>query len=201
MSFAQRMERILNLSDRMLQTRVDAGMVPKADEGFGIGSQNPFFKLPADYKELEANWYQKLLTGPLEKMSGLTAGTFTRNGKKVGFLRIPSYVPANIMLSLFGLRSIIAKLEKETDYLVIDQTNNPGGYVMFSDWIIWSLTGKHDPAKHMGFGVRPTQGFLRQYADLIDSIKNENTFSQATKLRYVPLFQAEFEKIKKPLQQ
>jgi C-terminal processing protease CtpA/Prc len=49
--------------------------------------------------------------------------------KSIGYVRIPHYSGENEDFSNF--LSIIAYLEKHTDALVIDQLNNPGGYVFF----------------------------------------------------------------------
>lgn len=51
----------------------------------------------------------------------------TPNKKRIGFVRIPHY----IFWDLDDFEEIIAKFERETDAMVIDQTNNYGGSVFF----------------------------------------------------------------------
>lgn len=134
-----------------------------------IGEQTPFFKLPADFKRIE---FPAL--GALLNEDAYFAGTFQHKGKTVGFLRIPSYMPTVVFTMPLGLRYIISKLQK-TDYLIIDQTNNPGGMVAYSDMIVKSLTGLYDISKHMRFVVKPTQAYLGQFANVINLIESDTT--------------------------
>jgi len=148
----------------------DVNIKPAA-KGIGqktqLGSPVPFFKMPAGFKPLK---YSPVMN-EVVKSSGLLAGTFPRKGRVAGFLRIPSYVPQDLITSLFAVRYVISILEKNTDYLVIDQTNNPGGYVAFSDWIINALVPSIDINKHMQFLVRPNAGFLRNFGSILKSIE------------------------------
>lgn len=50
-------------------------------------------------------------------------------GKKIGYVRVPSYGESTEAFVAF--REIIKKYQAETDALVIDQVNNPGGSVMY----------------------------------------------------------------------
>ena len=70
------------------------------------------------------------------KHYGFHAYIFERpEGKKVGFVRIPNYYPApdNEGFEKFTnhFAKIISKFENETDGLVIDQLDNPGGSVFY----------------------------------------------------------------------
>lgn len=51
--------------------------------------------------------------------------------KLVGYLRIPSYEPADAIKAVAEFQSTIARMQKTTDSLVIDQVNNPGGSVFY----------------------------------------------------------------------
>lgn len=164
-----------------------------------IGARNPFFKLPENFKEMKLPMAMKV--PPLSAFVSLDsfyAGTFERNGKTVGFLRIPSYSPDSVMNIATTLRYIIGRLEKETDYLVIDQTNNPGGMVILSDMIIKALHGSYDKNKHMRFAVKPSDKFLRQYAEMTAEIaKNEEKlFTDAEVKEIVAELAAEYNKIR-----
>lgn len=134
-----------------------------------IGELPPFFKLPSDFKKIE---FPAL--GALLNEDAYFAGTFEHKGKTVGFLRIPSYMPSVVYTMPLGLRYIISKLQK-TDYLIIDQTNNPGGMVAYSDMIVKSLTGLYDISKHLRFVVKPTQAYLNQFATVISTIESDTS--------------------------
>ncbi len=53
----------------------------------------------------------------------------TKDGRKAGFIRISSYEGEAAEAKAFG--KIMTKFQKETDSLVIDQVNNPGGSVFY----------------------------------------------------------------------
>jgi hypothetical protein len=96
----------------------------KDEEGIRISGmrQLPRFPLPDNFKLImPPNLFQYEMIA-----TGMVAGTFEKDGKKVGLLRIPTYAPRlpyeTINLSLLTLRYYINKLEKETDYLILDQT-------------------------------------------------------------------------------
>lgn len=160
----------VRVGDKALATAPTANSLGKKME---VGSKDPFFALPKDFKPIQV----PALVAQLPQVKSVLdtnffrAGTFERDGKRVGFLRIPSYSPENLITILPTLRFYIAELRANSDYLIIDQTNNPGGYVIFSDWIVKALTGKYDPASHIRFAVKPTQKFLRQYVELVTSIR------------------------------
>ncbi|MFN9068195.1 MAG: hypothetical protein ACK5V3_13265, partial [Bdellovibrionales bacterium] len=135
-----------------------------------LGSPTPFFKFPSDFTPIKFPLFG--FTKNLIGGDSLMAGTFKRNGKTIGLLRIGSYSITNFMAMELAIRRIIGQLNKlKIDTLIIDQTNNPGGYVIFADLLLRSLVGKFDESKHMKFAVKPTQGFLRQYIETRNEIK------------------------------
>ncbi len=166
-----------------------------------IGSLIPSFKLPKNFKRIEVP--PQVLYDPkfsaFFSPDSFFAGTFLRHGKRVGFLRIPSYSASSIGAIGTTIRYYIARLQAESDYLVIDQTNNPGGMVIMSDMLLKALCGKYNPERHMHFSVKPSQGFIRQYLELRDSIaKNEdNLLSPEEVMDFVSRLDKEYEKIYK----
>lgn len=72
------------------------------------------------------------------------------NGSKIGYIRIPTYGGAELpMLQKFG--EIMNMYEKNTDALVIDQVNNPGGKVLYQYALISTLADRPfvTPKHHM----------------------------------------------------
>lgn len=171
----------------------------KENRPMRIGETNPFFDLPADFKKIDVpeNTPAGQMLKNIVVTQDLLAGTFQRHGKTVGFLRIPSYGPEDLGGTVLGLRYLISQLEKTTDYLVIDQTNNPGGAVVYSDLVVKALAGDWNPATHMEFAVKPTQKFLRQYAEMREEIaKNEEgLYSPAAMVELLTQMDREYSKI------
>lgn len=196
---------ILSKFHELMKAEVDveaataAPVIPKGvGKRIGIGEQAPFFALPKDFKRIEIPSLAG--TAALKGLfndNSFFAGTFMRDGKRVGFLRIPSYSPANFETILPSLRFFIAKLEAESDYLVIDQTNNPGGMVVYSDFVTKSLVGKYDDSKHLRFSVKPNQRFMRQYMEIRDMIaeNKDKIFTDEEAKQFAARFDAEYQKI------
>jgi hypothetical protein len=182
-----------------LAYRWGVGWSQEKGRKMGLGDVQPFFNLPPDFKKIQFPDELSQIPG----LAGLidteffTGGTFMKDGKTVGFLRIPSYAPDNLLSILPALRFYIAKLQASSDYLVIDQTNNPGGYVIFSDLIIKSLTGQYNLDRHLAFAVKPTQSFLRQYRELKAAIsKNQDGLLKPSEVKeYVANLDKNYEKI------
>jgi len=168
----------------------------------------PVFKLPAHFKPLDIpdavkndSRFREFLVSDL-----FYAGTFERNGKRIGYLKIPTYsprifreFPTRERALPATIRFFIGKLEAETDALIIDQTDNPGGRVTMADYVIKSLVGEYNPDRHMRFAVKPSQGLIRRYRDTIDSIrKNEDKiFSESEIAELTARLEVELEKILK----
>lgn len=64
----------------------------------------------------------------------------TRDGRKMGFVRIAAYDGGAKEVARFG--KIMAKFQKETEALVIDQVSNPGGAVFYLYALASHLTDK-----------------------------------------------------------
>lgn len=64
----------------------------------------------------------------------------TKDGRKMGFIRIAAYDGENKEVQEFA--KIMAKFQAETDALVIDQVNNPGGNVFYLYALASHLTDK-----------------------------------------------------------
>lgn len=112
-----------------------------------IGSPKSMFKLPANAKEIPG--------------LPVTAAIYEAAGKKIGLVRIHQYMED-------GLLEVVARalmvMEKETDVLVIDQTNNPGGSVSLVSDLVGLLADKS--YKDMDFKIRPSMNWLKKFQDI-----------------------------------
>jgi len=165
-----KIHQLFNL-ETVLPLAVTSEMSAKASASVGkkveIGHREPLFVLPQDFKEIAPPEQARAFLNA----NNFFAGTFTRHGMKVGLLRIPTYMPQNAATLLYGLRYYVGKLQAQTDCLIIDQMDNPGGSVTFCNLLIKSLVGHLDDSKHLRFAVSPSQSFLRQLAELLDFVK------------------------------
>lgn len=116
-----------------------------------IGAPKSMFTLPAGAKELPG--------------LPVTAAIYEAAGKKIGVLRIPSYGEDELL-------SVLAKalfvMEKETDVLVLDQTNNPGGSVSLVSDIVSLFAEKS--YRDMDFVIRPSLAWLKSFQDINQEI-------------------------------
>jgi len=112
-----------------------------------IGSPKSMFKLPANAKVVPG--------------IPVTAAIYEAAGKKIGVIRVNSYMDD-------GLTEVVARalqvMERETDALVIDQTNNPGGSVALVPEIVGLFAEK--TYKDMDFKIRPSLNWLKKFADI-----------------------------------
>ncbi len=109
-----------------------------------LGQRESFFMLPADAK-------------PLPGVS-MTAAIYERAGKRIGVLRIPAYQEKS---SVETFTRAVYTLEQNTDVLVIDQTNNPGGSVTNMADIVSLFANKS--FKDINFELRPSLNWLRTF--------------------------------------
>lgn len=109
-----------------------------------MGSPKSMFTLPAHAKKIDG--------------MPVTAAIYEAAGKKIGVLRVPSYTVEEY---LGAAAQAILQLEAETDVLVLDQTNNPGGYVHVVSNLV-SLFAQ-DSVKDIDFAVRPSMKWLESF--------------------------------------
>lgn len=161
-----------------------------------LGHRLPLWKMPKNFKPIKGARFKNPVN--------LFAGTFQREGKKVGYLRIPNYLPNNLFLSQFAIRRIMRTLEEKSDYLIIDQIDNPGGVLIYSDLIIKGLVGEYDDKKHLNFVVKPTQNYLRQYLSAIQNmmadVKTNNLLSEGEKNHFMTELSANFMRVNQAFQ-
>ena len=81
-------------------------------------------------------------------------------GKKIGYLRIPHYEPEFDEVERF--KQVLSKFNQETEGLVLDQMNNPGGSVLYLYTLLSCLTDKPLDL--------PTQRALITQEDIIEAL-------------------------------
>lgn len=83
----------------------------------GLGSRAPFFVLPANFQRRLGS----------QNSHFHFSGTYAAEGKRIGYLRIPSFTPPDEFSAYIELINEIDYLQRNTDGLVVDVTRNPGG--------------------------------------------------------------------------
>lgn len=151
--------------------KIDLTRIKTEGHRFRLGQADSYFELPKDFKKIELPVSLK----DHIKEGRLVAGTFQKDGKRVGFLRIASYDTAGIDHAKIQkvVDYYIHQLEMTSDFLILDQMGNPGGSVTYSDMIIERFVGKLDPKKHMKFRLKPTGSFLKMFESLITGVERD----------------------------
>lgn len=88
-------------------------------------------------------------------------------GNKIGYVRISSYTSMATLSGIEEFAGLMRFFEKNADLLVIDQLNNPGGYVFFSYALLSMLTDK--PLKTPRHRWAITQEDVKSALDFIES--------------------------------
>ncbi|BDC49163.1 hypothetical protein F183_A14790 [Bryobacterales bacterium F-183] len=115
------------------------------------GGRNPIFSLPAGFQ-------RRLGANPSD---AFFSGTFEVGGKRLGFIRVPSFSPANTAVALDQFLREMQYFESNTDGLIIDEMRNPGGSVSYCENLTSLLM--RQPWKSLGFEVRATSSWMQSY--------------------------------------
>jgi hypothetical protein len=106
-----------------------------------MGSPTPFFMTPAVKTQLGFQTVAPTTAGLAKagttdpaKVAAVTifAGEYALDGKKILFVRIPDYTPADEETSLNYLATLLSEQQATHDALVVDQTHNPGGSLFYA---------------------------------------------------------------------
>ncbi|RYZ98797.1 MAG: hypothetical protein EOP11_20215, partial [Proteobacteria bacterium] len=93
----------------------------------------------------------------------ITAAIYQAAGKRIGVLRIHSYMDD----ALFeALKRGLIEMEQETDVLVLDQTYNPGGSVTLVSKIVGLFADKS--YRDMNYLIRPSLNWMESFRGLSD---------------------------------
>ena len=103
-------------------------------------------------------------------------GTYHSAGQRIGFIRIPSYSPANQAAALMQFANEIAFMQENTDGLVIDETRNPGGSAGYMHALLSYL--HPTPFRAMAFEIRATSSWLVSISSAYESAKAQGAPSE-----------------------
>lgn len=134
--------------------RMRTAILPSAD----ISSRfTPLFNPPAGFK-------QRLGAG---RNDVFLSGTFPAGNSTVGFIRIPDFAPASTNQALQQWITEIAYFNQNTDGLVIDTMNNPGGSVCYTEFLANTLVPT--TFRVLGFELRANQFWLDDFDSVLQS--------------------------------
>lgn len=126
-----------------------------------FGSQFPIF-----VNAMPAGFTLRLGRTPAEVFY---SGTFTAGPYNIGFIRIPSYAPANQVTALAAFRAEIAFFQENTDGLIIDEMRNPGGSVAYLNQLVSQLMPT--TWRSIAFEVRATSSWVASISSAYESAK------------------------------
>jgi hypothetical protein len=128
---------------RGLQTSMD----PHNEASLGQGSLAPIFALPQGF---------------VRRLGATTdfffSGIYMANGLRIGYIRIPSYGPSDLVAALAQFQTEIAFLQANTDGLVVDEMRNSGGDLCYGESIVSSLIPT--TFQPLGYEIRATYEYL-----------------------------------------
>jgi hypothetical protein len=124
----------------------------------GFGSLAPVFSAPSGFT--------RRLGAPGDPFF---SGVFEASGFQIGFIRIPSYSPANTTAALAAFQREMAYFQANTDGLVIDDTRNPGGSGSYVNQILSYLMPSQWRA--IGFEIRATSDWVISISSALEQAK------------------------------
>jgi C-terminal processing protease CtpA/Prc len=118
--------------------------LPDMKDELGTGARQPIFGLPAGFQQRQGRLPADFFF----------SGTYMSGGRRIGFIRIPSYSPPSTALALAEFEREMVFFQANTDGLVVDETRNPGGLSCFREDMARRLI--HYPFRIMGYEFRAT---------------------------------------------
>lgn len=109
-----------NNKARMAQMNFDASEEFDAESQFDIGARQTFTPALGSkiWETTDDNTFYAYIY-------------LTPDRKVIGYLRLPSYTPDSTSKAVVDFAGIIARFQANTDAMIIDQVNNPGGSVFY----------------------------------------------------------------------
>lgn len=125
---------------RMKSRKMVGGMRMVGDERanlFGLGNRESYIpalgeKIWQNAKEIEGKVSFGFFSLPMKRPTTFDAYIYkNKEGRSIGVIRIPDYSPQDESGAVKEFADLLHYFETETDGLVIDQINNPGGSVFY----------------------------------------------------------------------
>lgn len=97
-----------------------------------------------------------------------------KNKNLIGYLRLPSYHPENYTKAVADFKEIIARFQSNTDAMIIDQVNNPGGSVFYMYALASMLSDQplHTPQHRMAI-TQADVLMAKKGIDVLAQVKND----------------------------
>jgi hypothetical protein len=128
-----------------------------------FGDFMPFFPLWDSFEKISDN--------------PLLIGTFKVDGRRIGFIRIPTWHPYNQGSWIDLLANVVPLLESETDALVIDETDNGGGSICLVNFITGFFTP--NPIKELLFQIKANKDWLLEFEYYLDYCEGQKGANKA----------------------
>lgn len=143
-----------------------SGVLKPEDTGLvGYGSQAPVFAA-----SLPSFQFTRRLGGSSSDF--FYSGTFPWFELTIGYIRIPSYAPSSASTALQTFEKEIAYMSANTDGLIVDEMNNPGGNLCFGENIAQRLVPF--PFHATAFETRAFWGRVNQFYNSMVNAKLNN---------------------------
>ncbi len=99
------------------------------------------------------------------------SGIFSADGHTIGFIRIPSYAPADPIGAVATFQKEIAFFQANTEGLVVDEMRNPGGSVSYLNAIVSNLMPS--TWRSIPFEVRATSEWVQEISSSLVSATSQ----------------------------
>ena len=142
--------------DRFLKLRLPPNRAIR-----GLGALTPVFAA-----SLPPNFVQRLGRTPTEPFF---SGTFEAGGYRIGYLRIPTFGPANFNEGLLNFVREISFFQENTDGLIIDVMRNGGGNGSYASALISYLM----PTRYrtLGVEIRATSAWVVNFSQTLQLLR------------------------------
>ncbi len=156
-----RIEDSLEPWQRPLAYLMNASIPEDLQVVLGSGATRPVFALPDNFT------YR--MTG-YSSSDAFTSGSWTANGTRIGYIRIPSMSPSiGTSTALAQFEREISWLQANTDGLVVDVMRNPGGSVLYVEQLCQRLIPY--TFRSIGFELRATASDVASFGYTVKAAK------------------------------
>ncbi|MGH9722355.1 MAG: PDZ domain-containing protein [Bryobacteraceae bacterium] len=126
-----------------------------------VGARAPIFAMPADFVQRQGRAASDFFF----------SGTYTAEGLRIGFIRVPNYGTLSAVV-LAEFEREIAFFQDNTDGLVVDDMRNPGGLLCFGENVVARLTPYN--FRPTGYLLRATWSRVNSFYASLNAARNQN---------------------------